>query len=174
MACTRGEEEHYTIPDEKYYDALKKKLLPALKEFVDRILKALSEGMVLHKIKDGGILYPRKFILDTQNMKLRYTGSEKKFRKKKTSWDLSNIREVREGEKDYAKRLEPFDRGRCIAVIFGANHHVLHLLTESKPERDMWLKGLRFAQNMEQYMDQKEQTDKYPFINTYTLHSLVV
>ncbi|XP_076116421.1 1-phosphatidylinositol 4,5-bisphosphate phosphodiesterase delta-1-like isoform X3 [Mytilus galloprovincialis] len=128
---------------------------------VDRILKALSEGMVLHKIKDGGILYPRKFILDTQNMKLRYTGSEKKFRKKKTSWDLSNIREVREGEKDYAKRLEPFDRGRCIAVIFGANHHTLHLLTESKPERDMWLKGLRFAQNMEQYMDQKEQTDKW-------------
>jgi hypothetical protein len=41
--------------------------------------------MILHKVKNGGILYPRKFILDTQNMRLRYTGSEKKFRKKKTS-----------------------------------------------------------------------------------------
>jgi hypothetical protein len=33
MSCTRGEEEHYEIPDEKYYDALKRKLSPALKEF---------------------------------------------------------------------------------------------------------------------------------------------
>ena len=130
-------------------------------ERVDRILKALAEGMILHKVKDGGILYPRKFILDTQNMRLRYTGSEKKFRKKKTSWDLSTIREVREGEKDYSKRLEPFDRGRCLAIIFGANHQVLHLLTGSKYERDLWLKGLRFAQHIDQYMDQKEQTDKW-------------
>jgi hypothetical protein len=51
-----------------------------------------------------------------------------------------------------------------LAIIFGANHQVLHLLTGSKYERDLWLKGLRFAQHIDQYMDQKEQTDKYPLL----------
>ena len=55
-------------------------------------------------------------------------------------------------------------RGRCLAIIFGANHQVLHLMTGSKYERDLWLKGLRFAQHIDQYMDQKEQTDKYPLL----------
>jgi hypothetical protein len=37
-------------------------------------------------------------------------------------------------------------------------------MTGSKYERDLWLKGLRFAQHIDQYMDQKEQTDKYPLL----------
>lgn len=48
MACTRGEEEHYTIPDEKYYDALKKKLLPALKEFGKLFLDLLISSWEMY------------------------------------------------------------------------------------------------------------------------------
>ncbi|KAJ8313208.1 hypothetical protein KUTeg_009241 [Tegillarca granosa] len=121
----------------------------------------LGRGMLLHKVKGGGMLYPRKFILDTKNMVLRYEGSEKRLRRKKTSWSISKIREVREGEKDYSKRLDPFDRGRCLAVIFGANHDVLYLYADNYEERDMWLKGLRFAKHIDQYMDQKEQADRW-------------
>ncbi|XP_021368039.1 1-phosphatidylinositol 4,5-bisphosphate phosphodiesterase eta-2-like isoform X2 [Mizuhopecten yessoensis] len=128
---------------------------------VDRVLSDLSRGTLLHKVKSGGMLYPRTFFLDTKDMVLRYTGSEKRFRKKKLSWQISKIREVRDGEKDYSKRLDPFDRGRCFAVIFGANHEVLYLYSNSIYERDMWVKGIQFAIHMEQYMDQKQQADRW-------------
>ncbi|XP_061182848.1 1-phosphatidylinositol 4,5-bisphosphate phosphodiesterase eta-1-like isoform X2 [Saccostrea echinata] len=128
---------------------------------VDKLLYMLSQGSMLYKVKSGGLLYPRTFYLDTENMVLRYAGSEKKFRKKRISWPISKIREVREGEKDYSKRLDPYDRGQCFAVVVGTNHEVLHLMTESHQLRDDWVKGLRFALHMEQYMDQKQQTDRW-------------
>lgn len=128
---------------------------------MDRVLQELARGTLLHKVKGGGMLYPRTFYLDTKDMVLRYSGSEKRFRKKKLSWQISKIREVRDGEKDYSKRLDPFDRGRCFAVIFGANHEVLYLYSNSIYERDMWVKGIQFAIHMEQYMDQKQQADRW-------------
>ncbi|XP_055996618.1 1-phosphatidylinositol 4,5-bisphosphate phosphodiesterase eta-2-like isoform X3 [Ostrea edulis] len=128
---------------------------------VDKLLYMLNQGCTLHKVKSGGMLYPRSFYLDTENMVLRYAGSEKRFRKKRVSWPISKIREVREGEKDYSKRLDPFDRGRCFAVVFGTNHEVLYLMSDSFQTRDDWVKGLRFALHMDQYMDQKQQTDRW-------------
>lgn len=56
-----------------------------------------------------------------------------------------------------------FQRGRCLAVVFGTNHEVLYLMSETSQMRDDWIKGLRFALHMDQYMDQKQQTDRYPF-----------
>lgn len=56
-----------------------------------------------------------------------------------------------------------FQRGRCLAVVFGTNHEVLYLMSETSQIRDDWIKGLRFALHMDQYMDQKQQTDRYPF-----------
>ena len=44
-------------------------------------------------MKSGGILYRRKFYLDTENMVLKYTGSEKRLRKKNTSCKYSDYRE---------------------------------------------------------------------------------
>ena len=52
---------------------------------VDNVLKDLSKGTRMNKVKGGGILYTRDFFLDTDSMKLLYTGSQKKFRKKNTS-----------------------------------------------------------------------------------------
>ncbi|KAH3701795.1 hypothetical protein DPMN_076791, partial [Dreissena polymorpha] len=76
---------------------------------LDDLLHELSAGDDLNKIKGGGILYTRHFCLDSKSLRLYYTGSEKRFRKKNTSWPLSSIEEVREGEKDYAKRLDHHD-----------------------------------------------------------------
>lgn len=56
-----------------------------------------------------------------------------------------------------------FQRGRCLAVVFGTNHEVLYLMSETPQMRDDWIKGLRFALHMDQYMDQKQQTDRYTF-----------
>ncbi|XP_078332156.1 1-phosphatidylinositol 4,5-bisphosphate phosphodiesterase delta-1-like [Crassostrea virginica] len=128
---------------------------------VDKLLYMLSQGCILHKVKSGGLLYPRTYYLDTENMVLRYSGSEKRLRKKRISWPISKIREVREGEKDYSKRLDPYDRGRCLAIVFGTNHEVLYLMCDSYQLRDDWIKGLRFALHMDQYMDQKQQTDRW-------------
>ena len=50
---------------------------------VEKILHELSNGILLHKVKNGGILYPRTFYIDTKNLMLRYSGSEKRFRRKK-------------------------------------------------------------------------------------------
>lgn len=132
-----------------------------LTKSVDKLLYLLSQGCMLHKVKGGGLLYPRTFYLDTENMVLKYSGSEKRLRKKRISWPISKIREVREGEKDYSKRLDPYDRGRCLAVVFGTNHEVLYLMSETSQMRDDWIKGLRFALHMDQYMDQKQQTDRW-------------
>ena len=52
---------------------------------VDNVLKDLSGGTRMNKVKGGGILYTRHFYLDTDSMKLLYTGSQKRFRKKNTS-----------------------------------------------------------------------------------------
>ena len=52
---------------------------------VDNVLQDLSKGTRINKVKGGGILYTRSFYLDTDSMKLLYTGSQKRFRKKNTS-----------------------------------------------------------------------------------------
>ena len=52
---------------------------------VDNVLHDLSKGTRMNKVKGGGILYTRTFFLDTDSMKLLYTGSQKRFRKKNTS-----------------------------------------------------------------------------------------
>ena len=45
----------------------------------------------MNKVKGGGILYTRHFYLDTDSMKLLYTGSQKRFRKKNTSCKCKRI-----------------------------------------------------------------------------------
>ncbi|XP_052801173.1 1-phosphatidylinositol 4,5-bisphosphate phosphodiesterase delta-4-like isoform X2 [Mya arenaria] len=126
---------------------------------VDDLVQELSHGETLHKIKSGGILYTREFFLDTKALKLYYNGSQKRFRKKNTSWSLSSIEEVREGEKDYAKRLDEHDKYKSFCVVFGSNHEVLYLLAHSYDARDKWVRGLRYALQLNSFLKQRE-TDK--------------
>lgn len=126
---------------------------------LDNVLHDLSGGTRMNKVKGGGILYTRHFYLDTDSMKLLYTGSQKRFRKKNTSWSLSSIEEVREGEKDYAKRLDRFDKYKILCVVFGANHEVLYLMCHDYEMRDKWVKGLRYALQLDQYLKQKESSN---------------
>ncbi|XP_060600026.1 1-phosphatidylinositol 4,5-bisphosphate phosphodiesterase eta-2-like isoform X4 [Ruditapes philippinarum] len=129
-------------------------------DILDALLRELSNGAMLHKIKGGGILYTRQFFLDSKSLKLSYTGSQRRFRKKSTSWALSSIEEIREGEKDYAKRLDHHDRGKAFCVVFGSNHDVLYLLAPNYDIRDKWVKGMRYALQLNQFLKQKE-TDKF-------------
>ncbi|XP_052801177.1 1-phosphatidylinositol 4,5-bisphosphate phosphodiesterase eta-2-like isoform X5 [Mya arenaria] len=126
---------------------------------LDDLVQELSHGETLHKIKSGGILYTREFFLDTKALKLYYNGSQKRFRKKNTSWSLSSIEEVREGEKDYAKRLDEHDKYKSFCVVFGSNHEVLYLLAHSYDARDKWVRGLRYALQLNSFLKQRE-TDK--------------
>ena len=59
---------------------------------VDKLLYMLSQGCILHKVKSGGLLYPRTYYLDTENMVLRYSGSEKRLRKKRISCKIDQQR----------------------------------------------------------------------------------
>ncbi|XP_053383997.1 1-phosphatidylinositol 4,5-bisphosphate phosphodiesterase eta-2-like isoform X2 [Mercenaria mercenaria] len=131
-----------------------------MEDKLDALLHELSRGALLHKIKGGGILYTREFFLDSKSLRLFYTGSQRRFRKKSTSWPLSSIEEVREGEKDYAKRLDHHDRGKAFCVVFGSNHNVLYLLAPNYDIRDKWIKGLRYALQLNQFLKQKE-SDKF-------------
>ncbi|XP_052232765.1 1-phosphatidylinositol 4,5-bisphosphate phosphodiesterase delta-1-like isoform X2 [Dreissena polymorpha] len=124
--------------------------------YMDDLLHELSAGDDLNKIKGGGILYTRHFCLDSKSLRLYYTGSEKRFRKKNTSWPLSSIEEVREGEKDYAKRLDHHDRCKAFCVVFGSNHEVLYLLAHSYEIRDKWVRGLRYALQLNTFLKQSE------------------
>ncbi|KAL3841782.1 hypothetical protein ACJMK2_019883, partial [Sinanodonta woodiana] len=131
----------------------------------DGLLQEMSRGMYLSKVKGGGVCYRRLFAIDCDKMQLFYTGSKKRFRKKNSFWPISAIQEVREGEKDYAQRLDNFDRYRLFCVRFGANQEVLYLLTDSYEDRDKWITGLRHLLNVEKYLQQKEQSNRYPFMS---------
>lgn len=146
---------HYSSTDDDLTDGV----IDPQSDFMDNVLKDLSKGTRMNKVKGGGILYTRDFFLDTDSMKLLYTGSQKKFRKKNTSWSLSSIEEVREGEKDYAKRLDRHDRHKIFCVVFGANHEVLYLQCHDYDMRDKWVKGLRYALQLDQYLKQKENSN---------------
>jgi hypothetical protein len=50
-------------------------------------------------------------------------------------------------------------RGKAFCVVFGSNHDVLYLLAPNYDIRDKWVKGMRYALQLNQFLKQKE-TDK--------------
>ncbi|KAK3101770.1 hypothetical protein FSP39_006226 [Pinctada imbricata] len=167
MACTsnRESESSWIPPGEEYYTRLKRNLPTVHHQFVDAQLKSLAGGMPLYKVKGRGKLLPRKFFLDTEKMVLRYKGSERVLGGGSNVWSISSMSEVREGEKDFTTYLDWMDniRDHCLAIVFNSGQKVKYLYTASRPERDMWIKGIRFAMHLGQYMDQRAQTDRYPY-----------
>ncbi|PVD33253.1 hypothetical protein C0Q70_04505 [Pomacea canaliculata] len=67
-----------------------------------------TQGSHLYKVKSPSKLLQRQFFLDSSNMVLYYTGSRRKGRK--TDIPIAKIQEVREGEKDFSKKLNGVDR----------------------------------------------------------------
>ncbi|XP_046367944.1 1-phosphatidylinositol 4,5-bisphosphate phosphodiesterase eta-2-like isoform X2 [Haliotis rufescens] len=128
---------------------------------MDRLLEELSKGQVLSKVKSPTKLLQRKFFLDHRNMIVHYEGSQKKLREPKNEIRISKIREVREGEKDYSKKLQGLDKSLCLAVVMGANHKVVYLMAQRQEIRDMWLRGLRYAIQKDKLAEQRNETDRW-------------
>ncbi|KAK7491471.1 hypothetical protein BaRGS_00017300 [Batillaria attramentaria] len=130
-------------------------------EKMERLLKELGQGAHLYKVKSSTKLLQRQFFLDTKNMVLYYKGSRRKGRN--TDISISKIREVREGEKDFSKKLNGVDKRMCFGLVLGGSHKVMYLMASRQEVRDMWVRGLRYAVQMDHLAEQRNEVDKYPF-----------
>ncbi|GFO41611.1 inactive phospholipase c-like protein 1 [Plakobranchus ocellatus] len=128
---------------------------------VERVLAELGQGTPLYKVKSPTKMLERTFFLDMKNMCLYYDGSKKKNRD--TSIRISKIREVREGEKDFSKKLKDLEKNLCFLLILGSTQRALCMMAEKQTTRDKWVRGLRYAIQMEQLAEQRNETDRYPF-----------
>ncbi|KAK6191659.1 hypothetical protein SNE40_003289 [Patella caerulea] len=138
------------------------------RDAMDRLLDELAKGTALYKVKSASKLLQRTFSLDRKNMILHYDGTQKRFRSAKTDLRISQVREVREGEKDFSKKLNGLDKSLCFAVIVGANHKVIYLMAMRREMRDKWVRGLRYAIQMDKLAEQRNETDKYPFHTSFS------
>jgi len=128
-------------------------------EDVERLLAELSQGTALQKVKSSTRLLQRTFYLNMNDMTFYYDGSQKKGRD--TNIRISKIREVRLGEKDYSKKFKDLDPGLCFVVFLGASHKILYLKAATKEIRDKWVRGLKYAMQMEQLAEQRSVQDKW-------------
>lgn len=49
-----------------------------------------------------------------------------------------------------------FQRYKAFCVVFGSNHEVLYLLAPNYEIREKWVKGLKYALQLNQFLKQKE------------------
>ncbi|XP_025087105.1 1-phosphatidylinositol 4,5-bisphosphate phosphodiesterase eta-2-like isoform X2 [Pomacea canaliculata] len=117
-----------------------------------------TQGSHLYKVKSPSKLLQRQFFLDSSNMVLYYTGSRRKGRK--TDIPIAKIQEVREGEKDFSKKLNGVDKEMCFGLLLGGSHKVVYLMASHKELRDRWVRALRYAVQMEQLAEQRNEFDK--------------
>lgn len=125
---------------------------------VERVLAELGQGTSLFKVKSPTKMLERTFYLDMNNMCVYYEGSKKKNRD--TSVRISKIREVREGEKDFSKKLKDLEKNLCFVIIMGSTQRALHIKAEKQQTRDKWVRGLRYAIQLEQLAEQRNETDR--------------
>ncbi|KAK7099384.1 1-phosphatidylinositol 4,5-bisphosphate phosphodiesterase delta-1-like isoform X2 [Littorina saxatilis] len=128
------------------------------KNIVERLLAELAEGHTLYKVKSSTKLLQRQFFLDTKNMVMYYKGSRRKGRN--TDLPISKIREVREGEKDFSKKLNSVDKQMCFGLVLRGSHKVMYLMASRQEIRDMWVRGLRYAMQMDHLAEQRNEMDK--------------
>ncbi|KAK3697824.1 hypothetical protein RRG08_009035 [Elysia crispata] len=126
--------------------------------FVERVLAELGQGTSLFKVKSPTKMLERTFYLDMKNMCVYYDGSKKKNRD--TSVRISKIREVREGEKDFSKKLKDLEKNLCFVIILGSTQRALYMMAEKQQTRDKWVRGLRYAIQIDQLAEQRNETDR--------------
>ncbi|XP_076450758.1 1-phosphatidylinositol 4,5-bisphosphate phosphodiesterase delta-4-like isoform X2 [Babylonia areolata] len=127
-------------------------------EIIERLLVELGEGTHLYKVKSATKLLQRQFFLDMKNMLVFYKGSRRKGRN--TDIPISKIREVREGEKDFSKTLTKVDKQMCLGLVLKGSHKVMYLMASRQEIRDKWIRGLRYALQMDHLAEQRNEMDK--------------
>ncbi|XP_035222193.1 1-phosphatidylinositol 4,5-bisphosphate phosphodiesterase eta-2-like isoform X2 [Stegodyphus dumicola] len=125
------------------------------------IMKGMSMGTVMYKVRSPDRWYRRKYKVDIQNMRLTYSPSTKPFWKGKiTTVDLFDLEEVRKGwNTDVFNKLEAKFRRKlqktlhpqllsmlkeenCFSLIIGPAHSVVDLIAPNVNTRDAWVRGL--------------------------------
>ncbi|XP_054715280.1 1-phosphatidylinositol 4,5-bisphosphate phosphodiesterase eta-2-like [Uloborus diversus] len=138
------------------------------------ILRGMSMGTVMYKVRTPDRWYRRKYRVDLQNLRLSYSPSSKSaFWRGSTACvgcasvesnvvDLFNLEEVRKGwnsdvfnkleakmRKKLQSTLHPHLRSRlkeenCFSLIFGPGGGVVDLIAPNEPARDAWVRGISY------------------------------
>jgi hypothetical protein len=54
----------------------------------------------------------------------------------------------------------------CFALILKGSHKPMYLMASHQETRDKWLRGLRYAIQMDHLAEQRNEVDKYPYSYT--------
>uniref|UniRef100_A0A6A7FWA2 Phosphoinositide phospholipase C n=1 Tax=Hirondellea gigas TaxID=1518452 RepID=A0A6A7FWA2_9CRUS len=142
---------------------------------MDETVKQLERGASFYKVRGVKKMYPRKFRVDVENMRL-LAESKKWWSTSGVSVSLIDVAEVREGWKtdifnklsdhvEKAKKagdgVDPaLDEARCFSIIHGNNgHETLDLMAETENERDVWTAGLKHLIETFRSLHQDRQYD---------------
>ena len=50
----------------------------------------------------------------------------------------------------------------CFGLVLKGSHKVMYLMASRQEMRDMWIRGLRYAVQMDHLAEQRNEMDKYP------------
>jgi len=104
----------------------------------ERAVSFVQNGSRLTKVRKRGRRYPRDFYVDTDSLKLAYSGS-KKCSKKPSRIPLNQIVEIREGDYRRSRKQENLPK---FTVVVGERMKTLTLIAPTAEIKDTWTCGL--------------------------------
>ncbi|XP_064600200.1 1-phosphatidylinositol 4,5-bisphosphate phosphodiesterase delta-1-like isoform X2 [Liolophura sinensis] len=128
---------------------------------MEPILQELEKGCDLLKIKGPKKVYSRFYFLDREKNRLTYDGSEKIFGRPTVSVKLSQIRDIRDGTKEFSKRLKGSNKQLLFSVILGGKHKVIHLLARTEAEKEKWVQGLTYLVHRDRFIEEQKEHEKW-------------
>ncbi|RXG70311.1 1-phosphatidylinositol 4,5-bisphosphate phosphodiesterase delta-4 [Armadillidium vulgare] len=144
---------------------------------MEEVVKKLSDGAYLWKIRGIGKYYNRQFKVDRDSMSV--VAESKKWWSPGglTSIPIVEIVEIREGWKtdtfnkvsEYSEKMKekgspvssdpPLEESLCFSIIHGNGREVLDLMANSTEQRDLWVDGLKYLMENVQSMHQDRLYD---------------
>ncbi|KAF2355359.1 Phosphatidylinositol-specific phospholipase C X domain [Trinorchestia longiramus] len=157
----------------------------ALEGGMEEAVKQLEQGASLHKVRGVNKVYPRKFKVDVENMRL-LAESRKWWSPSGSAGDgsmetavsLVDVAEVREGwktdtfnkvsdhyeksKKQGESAMPPLDENRCFSIVHGTGgRETLDLMADSEAERKLWTGGLTHLVETFRSLHQDRQYDMW-------------
>jgi len=169
------QQEHINAFSERFQSLMgSEHLNEALKTpTMDSTVEKLKKGSSLSKVRGVNKIYPRRFKVDVDNMRL-LAESKKWWSTSGTSVSLVDVEEVRDGWKtdtfnkisDHVEKVaaasgeSALEENKCFSIIHGSNgRETLDLVAESVDERDAWITGLKHLVETFKSLHQDRQYD---------------
>ncbi|CAL8139538.1 unnamed protein product [Orchesella dallaii] len=154
-------------------------ILANSKELED-VLKSLNQdGSHLWKVRGASKWFRRKFLLDINEMAVKYEPTSKSscFQKQKKNIDLSEIKEIRRGwQTDTFNKVEQFELKRrakkadgkssvdekaCFSIIYGPRNDTWDLIAPTIETAEKWVRVLQHLVSLYRSQDEQQSYERW-------------